>query len=519
MKQENIVPLVFFLAACGGIAQRGPSKDAAVERSADSRRDDAVSVLADSANDKGASFPDAHIVDQATDPAAVRDAPGDLPAERPADAAADRAADIVADSPLAFADAASEGRGEAPVLVVEAGESRDGASYLDGGAANADLSDLRADFPSDQVIVVLADAADGTVDSPFGPEQGPEPGAEPAPENGQEPGPEPGAEPGPEPGPDAATGPETQPSGYWVENDWYNGKDREYRLHFGSQHFATVLVTNEKTADLHAAVFRPHPGTDPNGWGSSFHLNPFVGGIDVASAYKQTITSAASAEGIAMTASGKVNWYSDFMGTWNASLLFTFDASAKKVVGTGTYSVSLVASLESVSGDLHLGKVVSNRLTQVPLQCGGTGLTGDASEVYAVRDGSSLSWDIAAYDQYCPSESAGDLAIDVRGKCNDVDTLAMGLTTGSSIASAHKPGLKVRFVTQDATAMIFCGRYSHLFEEPGCGGWTTGECPFADNLGMDQVIKYQGRAATSYAFTLEIVSAAASGDGDPTCCN
>jgi len=46
----------------------------------------------------------------------------------------------------------------------------------------------------------------------------------------------------------------------------------EYRMYKGDQHFMSLIYQDSIYA------FCPHPGNDPNGWGSTLYLQPFLPG-------------------------------------------------------------------------------------------------------------------------------------------------------------------------------------------------------------------------------------------------
>ncbi len=67
------------------------------------------------------------------------------------------------------------------------------------------------------------------------------------------------------PAPDTGTG------NYHIEA-FESGGHAEKRLFCGSHHFCSIITTGGILA------FRPHPGVDRNGWGTTLYLQPFISG-------------------------------------------------------------------------------------------------------------------------------------------------------------------------------------------------------------------------------------------------
>src|SRR5438309_1040271 len=67
--------------------------------------------------------------------------------------------------------------------------------------------------------------------------------------------------------------------------------DVEYRFLLNGFHFAT-LVDDEPEGRL---IFRPHPDqSDPNGWGTSWYLSPFLAGGDPSRGVIQSLSPTAT---------------------------------------------------------------------------------------------------------------------------------------------------------------------------------------------------------------------------------
>jgi hypothetical protein len=306
---------------------------------------------------------------------------------------------------------------------------------------------------------------------------------------------------------------------YHVVPEAAYGNDHEIHLMCGATHFASVVITNASVGGTFSAVLRSRPGTNINGWGPGHHLAAFLAGSDAAGPVKPVAAATASADGISVTASGSVNKAGGTYGTWNTTMLLAFDQAGKSISGSGTYQVNLAGSLAAAGADLNLGRMASNYLTGVPLQCGGTGNTGDTSQVQIERVGLSTAvWDWVTYPSTCPSESSTNMTIDAVGNCNDVDTKAMGLTD-PTIVSVYKPGYSLNFESLSGTPlMIFCGSYTKGVTDNRCPGIDVSRCPFDDNLGMEHIVKQGTETGTSLSFKMTSRSYAMPGDGAAKCC-
>jgi hypothetical protein len=306
---------------------------------------------------------------------------------------------------------------------------------------------------------------------------------------------------------------------YHVVPEAAYGNDHEIHLMCGATHFASVVITNASVGGTFSAVLRSRPGADINGWGPGHHLAAFLAGSDAAGPIKPVAAATASVDGISVTVSGSVNKAGGTYGTWNTTMLLVFDQAGKAIGGTGSYQVNLAGSLASAGADLNLGRMASNYLTSVPLQCGGTGNSGDTSQVQIERVGLSTAvWDWATYPSTCPSDASTNMTIDAVGNCNDVDTKAMGLTD-PTIVSVYKPGYSLNFESLSGTPlMIFCGTYTKGVTDNRCPGIDVSRCPFDDNLGMEHIVKQGTETGTSLSFKLTSRSYAMPGDGAAKCC-
>jgi hypothetical protein len=306
---------------------------------------------------------------------------------------------------------------------------------------------------------------------------------------------------------------------YHVAPETAYGNDHEIHLLCGATHFSSIVITNATIGGVFSAVLRSKPGTDIDGWGPGHHLAAFLAGSDATGPIKPSVTATATVEGITVTASGSVNRVGGSYGTWNTSILLTYDQAGKKISAAGSYQVNLAGSLAAAGHDLNLGRMASNYLTSVPLQCGGTGNTGDTSQVQIERVGLSTAvWDWVNYPSTCPSDTSTNMTIDAVGNCNDVDTKVMQLTD-PTIHSVYKPGYKLNFESLSGTPMmIFCGAYSHGSADDRCPGMDISRCPFDDNLGMEHIVRQGTETGTSLSFKLTSLSYAMAGDGAAKCC-
>ena len=307
---------------------------------------------------------------------------------------------------------------------------------------------------------------------------------------------------------------------YHVEPEAAYGNDHEIHIYCAETHFASVVITNGSIGGPYSVVLRGHPGVDVNGWGPGHHLGAFLSSGDSIDTVKPPVSATPTPGGVTVVASGRVNRKVGApYGTWDTSISLLFDKAGKQITGSGSYHVVIPGSLAAAGEDLNLGRMSSNYLTDVPLQCGGVGNTGDTSTVEVERVGlSSAAWDLTDYPASCPTDPSTNMAIDAYGNCNDVDTHLMGLTD-PTIASVYKPGLRVSLESLDGTQiMTFCGTYAEGYVAQNCMGYDVSRCPYADNLGMEHIVKAGNETGTNLSFKLTSLSYAMSGDGASSCC-
>ena len=215
-----------------------------------------------------------------------------------------------------------------------------------------------------------------------------------------------------------------------------------------SHHFLSVIHKNGSVA------VRAHPGTDPNGWGTSWYPQTFFAGARLRGAVP---VCTALKTGIRLRVCGVVPYGSRrIAGAFATALTFTYDKTARRVEGRGVASIYLSRSPEHY-GDLNLYKLASNYLHDVPLLSGGTGDTGDMSRVEVDGNTFSYTWDLLEQPGFFPQDTSDILSVAVVGNYNEVDTAAQGY---DPIAAAQKPSVSVTYVSRVAgVPMIFGAMY------------------------------------------------------------
>lgn len=245
----------------------------------------------------------------------------------------------------------------------------------------------------------------------------------------------------------------TQGDEYSVSQAGNNGIT-EYRFIFAEHHFMT-LIDDKGTLN-----FRPHPGFDINGWGSSWYAQPFLPGAMLSHTKIEKVEPIEkNKEGIIIKALGKVSRHKvSSYGTWNIEMCFRYNKSKKRINGKGKYSITLDGPLSSATGDLNLFKIASNYLDDVPLLSGRKGDTGDMSYAKVVGDDFNFTWFPPKEPGHFPTNKVTNkLSIDVIGQYNNVDTKKQGY---EPIEAAYKPSLKVVLTSKKLdTPMIFGGVY------------------------------------------------------------
>jgi hypothetical protein len=273
------------------------------------------------------------------------------------------------------------------------------------------------------------------------------------------------------------------------------GGNVERRLYLDSFHFGTLVEQPDG-----ALIFRPHPDQgDVNGWGASYYVNPFLAGGEPSGGAVSGVTL--RPWGIEVGLSGTVGAAGGgTYGTWQWDATFTYFPILQRVNGFGSLGVSLPDTLAAADADLNLYRVADNIMTDVPLQTGGTGTTGDMQ--YAVvryaeqRDSRDFVWFPPDPDQqqHFPQDLSTFLSVDAVGDTNVVDALALG--AGGQIAIARKPSLLVSVESQPADQVIFGG----MFAADKAQDFT------ADNVGMSALVLKGTTASTTFSFDFAIDS-------------
>jgi hypothetical protein len=221
----------------------------------------------------------------------------------------------------------------------------------------------------------------------------------------------------------------------------------EYRFIKDGHHFLSFMNFNG------TCNFRPHPGFDPNGWGSSWYAQPFLPGAVLGHTIIDSID--ATNDYIRIEVHGNVSrGLASTYGTWSLVMTFIYTKAEKKIVGTGEYVIFIDGQLSGTTGDLNLYKIASNYLDDVPLLSGGNGDTGDMSRADVTGSFAPYSWIPPNQPSHFPSDTTDTLSINVIGQYNNVDTAAQGY---APIQTAFKPSMKVKLISQTATLLSKIG--------------------------------------------------------------
>lgn len=269
-------------------------------------------------------------------------------------------------------------------------------------------------------------------------------------------------------------------------------KGSEYQFLFNGQHFLTVMNTQ-------GLVVRPRPGQDPNGWGSTPYLSPFLPGATLRGC---TVSpSADGSNGIRLQASGPVYQGSaGSFGTWQLDMNFLCDLSQKRSAGRGVLSVALPSPLSQSTGDLNIARIASNVLNGVPTY-GGQAQTGDMSVCHVSgSDFAPFDWWPVLQPGHFPQDRTRALTMTVAGALNDVKTAALGQCP---IQIAVKPSCELVLSARDGVRMIFGGFFAA----------SQGANPYADNIGVTPLVLRGDTQATAMVFDVELNAQALPEDG------
>ena len=245
--------------------------------------------------------------------------------------------------------------------------------------------------------------------------------------------------------PNSAAADATYPYSFQKVNNEYR-LFREGRQH-ENRHFMSVITEDNFGKIL---CIRPHPDglPDDNAWGSSLYLMPFLPGAIL----RDTVVSEpivdnkadSHVNGITISASGKVSrGSSQNFGRWAFSMKVSYINDTRIECNTaGKYSIILDDKLAVVNGDLNLFKIASNYLHNVPRIGDTNGDTGDMSRVdIFFNDALKRVW-IPTQGTTYPNDSTNNLAMNLIGCYNDVDTLAQG--HNFRIEPAYKPNMRLK---------------------------------------------------------------------------
>jgi len=271
----------------------------------------------------------------------------------------------------------------------------------------------------------------------------------------------------------------------------------EKRLFFGSHHFCSIITSGGLMA------FRPHPGVDPNGWGSTLYLQPFIADSDPGLALIDYLN--AQTNGIAFGASGSIPaGESGTFGGWTLTNgIIAYFATEKRMELSAEYAIQIDGILVNTSGDLNIYRLASNYLYDVPLLSGGRGDTGDIEEVSYTNDYGSDIWNPIALPSHFPGPATDNLTITAVGTFNVVDTLAQ-TNEFRAIKAAFKPTVVVTLQADEPgygtiPGFIYDLTKSNLFYE--------------DNIGITPVVP-QSSTVTNFSFHIQMKSNALENDGE-----
>jgi hypothetical protein len=277
----------------------------------------------------------------------------------------------------------------------------------------------------------------------------------------------------------------------------------EYRFFCDQHHFMT-LVDDQGTVN-----FRPHPGVDVNGWGSSWYAQPFLSGAGLRYTTIDQV-QVDNRNGISISASGMVSrGANSTFGSWSGTMRFSYLKSGKKIRGAGRYVIQLSGQLNRGTGDLNLYKIASNYLKNVPLLTGGNGDTGDMNQVIISHGPSSVPYSFSPWipphnPAFFPTDTTDRLSVDVIGQCNNIDTGAQGY---APIMPAYKPSMKIIYTAANPNALILFGAMYDI---------TKSKDFWEDNVGITPII-HQSSSLTSFKFEVTFESTALKGDGSGSC--
>jgi len=273
-----------------------------------------------------------------------------------------------------------------------------------------------------------------------------------------------------------------------------NNNGIAYNFMYGEQHFMTLINENG------TLNFRPHPGVDKNGWGSSWYIQPFFSDSVLSHTVIESIKIESAS--ISVMASGKVSQNKDLTyGQWNIIISFRYDQAIKEITGNGEYSILLNGKLSQATGNLNLYKIASNYLVDVPLLNGQIGDTGDMTEAVIKGKSYKISWNPKLQPSFFTMDKpTSELSINVAGAYNNVNTAAQGF---QAITPAYKPSLEVDLISKNPEIQIIFAGIFNLSQK---------KIFYFDNVGLTPLI-LNSSPITKFNFDIEFKSKALPGDG------
>ncbi|MGB4099494.1 MAG: hypothetical protein WBM02_08820 [bacterium] len=296
----------------------------------------------------------------------------------------------------------------------------------------------------------------------------------------------------------------------------------QWMCYYQHHHFLTLSEFDDGRV-----VLRPHPGCDPNGWGSSLYLMPFTslpfhngsGSVTVFFDHIEVHIIGNISDG---TASG--------FGKFTAVLMLTYDPESKIIEGSGDYEIICHLGTPTPLPDhLKLYLIHSNYLCNVPLQSGGIGDTGDTSDIQFQVQGYPLqSWHPPSGSGHYPLDFGDWIDVNAPANYNEVDNTRQGQCTPtpnytpSMIDAAYKPSMEVRIFAQSGSTGLNLGFAGNYAQEPedSCKQVDDPCCPckqfWSDNLGIHPMV-YTNSPSIPQTLSYAITFVSRAHDNDPAC--
>jgi len=268
----------------------------------------------------------------------------------------------------------------------------------------------------------------------------------------------------------------------------------EHRCWLVDRHFLTLIEQQGQ------CIIRTHPGTDPNGWGTSLYLQPFVAGQEIAGGKVEAVE--ATDTGIRIQFGGSIPAPGGGSeASFTTSLAVSLDPEAKQISGEGEYHVRVTKTAD-LAGDLNLYRLASNYLQNVPLKGGGKGDTGDMHEVSVEGDGGALEWTPPLDDRF-PQELYSTIRVAMSGGHNVVDSVAQGF---DEVEPAYKPSFTVSLTDVGGARSMQSGAMYDTSVDPE-RNLPRSQLYWADNVGVVVLIQ-KGRVTEQHDFAVSLSSEA-----------